>query len=178
MNLQFITASESYCRISGNDVHGGEPSIQRLAVHEESMQTVYFQENNVAEAITNPKNTTLLAWFKLNQVDPTARLLKYHEIPEYYVWNLSQHRWTKRKRGRCIGCLYTTNPSQGERHYLRILLYHIPGAKNFGDLKLSPDGILLSTFKETAIAHGLLESDAEWDNCLAEASIAFMPKQL
>ena len=38
--------------------------------------------------------------------------------------------------------------------------------------------MLLSTFKETAIAHGLLESDTEWDNCLSEASISFMPKQL
>ena len=71
-----------------------------------------------------------------------------------------------------------TNPSQDERHYLHILLHHIPGAKSFEDLKLSPDGMLLSTFKEMAIAYGLLESDAEWDNCLSEASISFMPKQL
>ena len=60
VNLQFITASESYWHISGYDVHGCEPSIQRLAVHEENMQTVFFQENDFAEAITNPKNTTLL----------------------------------------------------------------------------------------------------------------------
>ena len=50
--------------------------------------------------------------------------------------------------------------------------------KVFEDLKVSPDGMLLSTSKETAIADGLLESDAEWDNCLSEASISFMPKQL
>ena len=43
---------------------------------------------------------------------------------------------------------------------------------------MSPDGMLLSTFKETAIAYGLLESDVEWDSCLSEASISFMPKQL
>ena len=43
---------------------------------------------------------------------------------------------------------------------------------------MSPDGTLLSTFNETAIAYGLLESDAEWDNCLSEASISFMLKQL
>ena len=55
------------------------------------MQTVYFQENDVAEAITIPKNTTLLAWFKLNQVDGDVRMLKYHEIPEQYVWNQVQH---------------------------------------------------------------------------------------
>ena len=38
--------------------------------------------------------------------------------------------------------------------------------------------MLLSIFKETATAYGLLESDMEWDNCLPEASISFMPKQL
>ena len=38
--------------------------------------------------------------------------------------------------------------------------------------------MLLSTFKETATAYGLLKSDMEWDNCLSESSISFMPKQL
>ena len=61
---------------------------------------------------------------------------------------------------------------------MHILLHHIPGTKNFEDLKMSPDGMLLSTSKETAIAYGLLECDAEWDNCLSEESIYFMPKQL
>ena len=41
-----------------------------------------------------------------------------------------------------------------KRHYLHILLHHIPGARSFEDLKMSPDGMLLSTFKETAIAYG------------------------
>ena len=142
------------------------------------MQTVYFQEDNVTEAIAKLRNTMLLAWFKLNQVDPDAHSLKYHEIPEHYVWNQSQHQWTRRKRGKCIGQLYTTNPSQGKRHYLWILLHHIVGAKSFDDLKMSPEGIQLQTFKETAIAYGLLESDEEWDACLAEAALSFMPKQL
>ena len=142
------------------------------------MQTVYIQENDVSEAITNPKNSTLLAWFKFNQVDTDAQMLKYHEIPEHYIWHQAQHCWRKRKRGRCIGHLYTTNPCQGERHYLHTFLHHIPGARSFEDLKMSTDGMLLSTFKETAIAYGLLESDIEWDNCLSEASISFMPKQL
>ena len=43
---------------------------------------------------------------------------------------------------------------------------------------MSLDGMMLSTFKETVIAYGLLESDPEWDNCISEASISFMPKQL
>ena len=46
---------------------------------------VTFSEENPREAVSNPKDTTLLAWFSLNQSDPDARQLKYHEIPENYV---------------------------------------------------------------------------------------------
>ena len=74
--------------------------------------------------------------------------------------------------------MYTTNPSQGERHYLQILLHHIPGATGYNDLKRSPDGIVHKTFKETALAYGVLESDGEWNDCLSEAAISFMQKQL
>ena len=74
--------------------------------------------------------------------------------------------------------MYTTNPSQGERHYLHLLLHHVKGATCFTDLKTSPDGVLHRTFKEMALALGLLETDEEWDDCLSEASVSFMPKQL
>ena len=120
---------------------------------------IVFNKDNVEEAISNPKHTTLTALFKLNQNDPDAHMLKYHEIPEKYVWNSTQHKWTQRKQAKCIGRMYTTNPSQGERHYLRILLHHIPGATSFVDLKTTPDGVIHKTFKETAITLGLLESD-------------------
>ena len=178
VNSRFITTSESFWRICGFDVHGRDPSIQRLAVHEQNLQMVTFNEENTEEAISNPKDTTLLAWFTLNQNDPDARHLKYHEIPEHYVWNSQQHKWTKRQKGRCIGRMYTTNPPQGERHYLYLLLHHIPGALDFTDLKMSPDGTIQRTYKEASMKLSLLESDDEWDQCLSEAAISFMPKQL
>ena len=59
-----------------------------------------------------------------------------------------------------------------------MLLHHTQGATSYADLKRSPDGVIQTTFKETVIAFGLLESDEEWDECLAEASMSFMPKQL
>ena len=61
-------------------VQGRDPSIQWLAVHENNTQTVTFQEQNPEDAIANPKDTTLLAWLKLNQSHPEARGFKYHEI--------------------------------------------------------------------------------------------------
>ena len=74
--------------------------------------------------------------------------------------------------------MYTTSPSQGERHYLRILLHHLAGATSFTELKTTPNGVICNTFKETAIALGLLETDEEWDKCLSEAAGSFMPVQL
>ena len=61
---------------------------------------------------------------------------------------------------------------------MHILLHHIPGATSYDDLKTNHDGITHTTFKETAIAYGLLESDEEWDQCLFEATVSFMPRQL
>ena len=177
VNSRFMTATEAYWRVFSYDTHGRDPSIQRLAVHEENMQLVTFSEDRPEDGISNTKDTTLLAWFKLNQNDLDARKHRYHEIPEHYVWN-SGRKWTPRKRGRCIGRMYTTSPSQGERHYLRMLLHHIPGATSFEDLKKTPDGIICTTFKETAFTYGLLESDQEWFECMSEASVSFMPRQL
>ena len=75
--------------------------------------------------------------------------------------------------------VYWTNVHyKGERHYLHLLLHHVKGATCFTDLKTSPDRVLHRTFKEMAPALGLLETDEEWDDCLSEASVSFMPKQL
>ena len=54
----------------------------------------------------------------------------------------------------------------------------MPGATSFTDLKTSTDGISYNAFKETAMALGLLESDDKWDQCLSEAAVSAMPKQL
>ena len=138
---------------------------------------VTFTEDNPEEAIASTKDTTLLAWFKLNEQDAEVREYKYHEIPEHYVWN-SSHKWISRKRGKCIGHMYTTSPSKGERYYLCMLLHHILGAMSFADMKKSDDGTSHRSFKETVFALGFLESDTEWNECMSEAAVSFMPKQL
>ena len=66
VNSRFITASECMWRFLGFDVHGRDPSIQRLAVHELNKQFVTFKENNVEHALQKVKRATLLGWFQLN----------------------------------------------------------------------------------------------------------------
>ena len=80
VNSRFVTASEACWRIMSFDVHGHDPSIQQLAVHEENLQMVTFDEDKPHEAIHSVKDTTLLGWFKLNQEDPSARKFRYHEM--------------------------------------------------------------------------------------------------
>ena len=94
------------------------------------------------------------------------------------MWNTQGNKWTKRKQGYCIGHTYTTNPSQGEQHFLHILLHHIPGDADYDYFKTGLDGVVYNTFKETALAMGLLESNDAWGECLKEVATVFMPKQL
>ena len=128
--------------------------------------------------MTDVKDTTLLGWLKMNSSDPDAHKFKYHEIPEHYVWSTSCHKWTGRKRDRCIGLVYTASPYQGERHYLHLSLHHVSGATSCANLHASPAGEVSTTFKAAAMKLGLLDTDEEWDECLSEASISFMPQQL
>ena len=39
-----------------------------------------------------------------------------------------------------IGWVYTTNPTQGERNYLHMLLHHVSGPMCYMDLKTLSDG--------------------------------------
>ena len=178
VNSRFITASECMWRFFSFDVHGRDPSIQHLAVHELNQQSVTFNENDVVQALKNAQKTTLIGWFQLNREDTNARQYKYHEIPEHYVWDKRKYKWTPQKQGRCIGRMYTTNPAQGDRHYLRLLLSHVPGAMSFDDLRTMPDGTQCGSFKETAVMLGLLATDEEWNQCLCEAVSSFMPYQI
>ena len=87
VNSRFITASGSMWRFFKFNVHGRDPSVQCLAVHEEDKQTVVFKEDRPLEGLQMKRKTTLLSWFDLNKEDNAARSLKYHEIPENYVWD-------------------------------------------------------------------------------------------
>jgi hypothetical protein len=73
--------------------------------------------------------------------------------------------------------MYFVSPRAGEKYYLRLLLCHVRGAKDWDDL-LKVDGVHFPTYKEACIARGLLEDDKEWDRCLNEVKENAMPRQL
>ena len=66
---------------------------------------------------------------------------------------------------------------QGERYWLRLLLTTVKGARSYDDVA-TVDGYLHGSFKEAAIALGLVADDDEQDKMLQAASIACFPSQM
>jgi hypothetical protein len=122
------------------------------------------------QVLDNAKDSTLLAYFKLNQTDALAQTLLYQEIPQHFTWNATKKKWRgRRKRGFAIGRMYLAHTNSGERFYLRLLLTHVHGATSFEHLR-TVDGVLYGSFKEACRVLGLLQDDGEWRQCLTEAS--------
>jgi len=72
--------------------------VFRLNCHLENMQPRVFRAG--AEALANPQQSKVTAWFALNRDDEQARQLLYTEIPQHYTWNRSEKKWTRRKQCR------------------------------------------------------------------------------
>jgi hypothetical protein len=121
------------------------------------------------QVLDNAKDSTLLAYFKLNQTDAAAQALLYQEIPQHFTWNATKKQWSRRKRGFAIGRMYLAHANSGERFYLRLLLTHVRGATSFEHLR-TVDGVVYGSLKEACRVLGLLQDDGEWAQCLAEAS--------
>jgi len=137
-----------------------------------------------------------------NNNDPTPPLpatltTLYPDYPEIAVWNKSKKAWHLRKRvmgcrgaGRnnhvtlgTVGRMYFVQPSEGEHYYLQVLLTHVAGATCFEDLRTThrphtPTIVVHPTFKAACLAHGLLQDDAKWDQCLSKAAGVQLPRSL
>ena len=155
-------------------MHDRYPKVQRLQVHEENQQMIYFNENAALSEILNRNHRTSLTEFfannkkeKRNPLSETARTdsrgvlhphgyeLTYLEYPKYYVWE--KKRWRRRARGQKqikIGRMWWVSPKAGEKFYLRTLLNYVPGPTSFQDLKDGHD-----TYLEACVARGILRSD-------------------
>ena len=68
-------------------LHETSHATKRLAVHDENAQGVYFKEGQENEILNKNVETTLTAYFKLNQIDSEARNYLYSEIPFHYTFD-------------------------------------------------------------------------------------------
>ena len=141
-----------------------------------------FREGEELAALENKKETTLTAFFKFNQDEPEARTITYQDFPKYCTFSAGKWKWRKTQPGdlkvpRTIGRINAVSPSQGERYFLKLLLSHKSGAKDYDELKVH-DGISYPTFKATCLAMGLLEDDQEWVRSLEEAARTASSRQI
>jgi hypothetical protein len=182
LDCRYISPPEACWRIFGFAMHGQSHSVEKLPVNLENFQTILFSEdaNNaeLLETLERGSITKLTAFFQVSAIDPIARGLLYHELPEKYKWDQPSKSWRLRtNRKKVVARMYNVNPSEGERYYLRILLCHIKGPTSFTDLR-TYNGVIYPNYKDAAIARGLLEDDNEWINCLNEACLSASPNQL
>jgi hypothetical protein len=143
--------------------------------------------------------TTILARNSNDPAPPLPAVLTtlYPDYLEITVWSKSKKAWHLWKRvvgrrgaGRnnhvtlgTMGRMYFVQPSEGERYYLRVLLTHVAGATCFEDLRIThrphtPTTVVHPIFKAACLARGLLQDDAEWDQCLLEATGVQLPRSL
>ena len=150
---------------------------------------LYFADgDDLSERVDGgPPGTTLTAWFDINSknhvlADGTpVKALLYADFPRFFTWKANVKAWSERKAGCAIGRMHSVHPKNGERFYLRLLLNHVRGATSFVDVRtVTRDGhkVTYGTFRETALALGLLIDDNCWKQTLREAASSRTGAQL
>ncbi|KAG5557451.1 hypothetical protein RHGRI_007629 [Rhododendron griersonianum] len=188
---QFISAeipeeSENphlYVAVLKHMMHGpcGKLNIA-LQLHLENCQIVGFKKSTKLNSIANSEffsRTMLTQFFYMNKYNKDAKKGKflYKDFPVAFVWSTKMRRWTKRQHKNVIGRIVAINPSQGELYYLRLLLNHIRCPTSFSYLR-TVGGKTYSTYREAAVAHGLLDDDKSNKKCLEESCGYQMPNSL
>eukprot|EP00794_Sanderia_malayensis_P001578 gene1578-biopygen1462 len=169
--MEFLNAQTP----GGMPLHSLQLKAKDIAMREE----IYEQVTNATAPLNINPNTSVTAWFILNQQDPTVRDYLYHEIPECYTYNQRTRMWRKRQKKTkpIIGGIYKANPRREENYALRLLLLNWHGATSFKDIR-TVNNQLHDTFKCAALAMRLLKDDAEHRRCMCEAALFNMPSQL
>ncbi|RWS26596.1 uncharacterized protein B4U80_06144, partial [Leptotrombidium deliense] len=174
----YLSASESAWRIFELPLHGRSHPVERLPVHLPGMNRVMFKEGKESEAIEQNCNTKLTAYFELNKCDADARQMKYEDIPLKYRWMNNTKQWQKRKNCTTIvSRIMSVSSRSVELFHLKLLLRNVTGAISFNDLK-TVGNVVFDTFREAAVALGLVTTDTEMIDVLKEACEILLPFQL
>jgi len=109
---------------------------------------------------------------------PAAYELLFIDMPRHYLWDTTALEWTRRKNSVYkLARIYTVAVKDKERYYLRMLLYHVKGAKSFRDLR-TVDFVTYETYLETCQQRGLLGDDKEWNEIMSENECSASAHQL
>ena len=179
-NCRCYGSMEASYRLFAFPIANKKPPVQKLRIHLENEQDVFFVPGEEEQAMQTGRQTELTAFFKLNEYekvtngsdfDPST-MPRYYELPHDYTYHRDKKEWKKRMRDyRSIGRVHTVNPIAGDVFYLRILLHHdhCRGKTSFKDLK-TIEGRLYDSYQEVCRVIGLLSDDQEWHIVLTETS--------
>jgi hypothetical protein len=160
---RLLSASEAAWRLLKLKLHHEFPAVFRLDVHLPNHQQMIFDPTSDPRDILDSAehvNSTLLEWFALNLRLPSARIYKYVQIPEHFVWK--NGTWFERERnGISVGRMFGVSSNNVELFSLRSLLDCVAGATSFEDLA-NVDGFIHPTFRQACEAYGIIHDDTEW----------------
>ncbi|CAN0904888.1 ATP-dependent DNA helicase PIF1 [Linum grandiflorum] len=162
LDCRSISSYEAVWRLYKFHIHDRTPSVSRLSIHLPGKQPVTFDgRQSVASIVNRPdiQKTMLTEWFELNRTCPSARRYTYSDITHGYVWDKQCSQWNPRKQGFVISRIYSIPPRAGETfEHLRTV-----------------NGILYPDYQKACQALGLLATDDEWNDVMAEVSHWGMP---
>ena len=160
---RYLSPPEALWHIFEFPMHQEFPTVSRLQVHMPREQQVYFNDDTTPDELRNrmeAATTNLLEFFRYNAQHADGRQYLYSEFPQHFVYRDKKWRPRKNLKG-AIGRMYQSNPAQGERFYLRLLLTVQRGPTSYEDLR-TVHGVLQPSFRAACTALGLLRHDREW----------------
>ncbi len=85
-----MCASEAIRRLFKFKMNFNSHTKNRLAVHSPLNRMIYFKSGDEEHTLLRAasKDTTLTAWFKINQEDSEANKYMYQEIPNEYTFDI------------------------------------------------------------------------------------------
>ncbi len=133
-------------------------------------ENVYQRRQEFLRVLNRNNDTTLMAFFKLNQEFPEARQYLYRDIPKYFYYDKPNHCWLERQNPRIntVGRIYSVHSKDTERFAMRLLLNHVRGPTSFENLR-TVNGITYPTFQSAAIERGIMADSNEAIQVLNEA---------
>ena len=152
----------------------------RLPVHLENQQSIVFKDDQLLTEIVNKElHTTLTHYFLINNSNDVAKKLLYHQMPQFFVWNIPKKKWTLRRKAdeSIVGRMHFVHPVDTERYFLRTLLLYRKGHCSFESIR-TVNEIVYQSNKDACIALGFAKCDNEWKRCLHEASSTATAQQL
>ncbi|XP_058189501.1 uncharacterized protein LOC131307104 [Rhododendron vialii] len=181
-DARWISPPEAMWRIYRFPLYEMRPAVISLHLHLEGCNKINFKKDANLQSIADNefKSKTMLTqffWMNANHKKAKEQKLLYANFPEEYVWDYQSKTWHERKLQEVIGRIITVNPKEAEKYYFRLLLTHVPGPTSFAYVR-TIQGVTYDSYREAAVAHGLLQTDDSNEKCMQEACTYRMPMSL